>query len=82
MNGYANRETYYFAMWYLDSLQEIHLENKFKDWQDLQEFAVDLAVPAILEVDISNAQMWAKDVITDELSKVDFRDLFDKLSNE
>jgi hypothetical protein len=77
MNGYSNQETYYFALWYLDAIQEMHLENNFSSWVELEMYCYDF-----LEEINSGIEGWAKDVISSELEKVDFRDLFEKLTNE
>jgi hypothetical protein len=76
MNGYVNEETYFFALHFLDDIQEVHLENKFENYQELENYCNDM----IEELDTS--ENWFHDIIQHELQKVDFMDLFNKLENE
>lgn len=76
MNGYTNKATYFFALHYLDYIQEIHLDNRFETYRDLESYCMDM-----LE-EFDNSKGWYHDVIQHEIYEIDFIDLFEKLENE
>ena len=77
MNGYPNKATYFFALHYLDYIQEIHSESyRFETYQDLEDYVMDM----LEESDDSKG--WHHDVIQHEIYEIDFIDLFEKLENE
>jgi hypothetical protein len=77
MNGYKNEETYSFALWYLDHLQEIHAENKFSSVDELKEYALEL----IAEHEFFDTldPSWVQDVLKNEVPKIDFQELYNLL---